>query len=63
MNGIKRLRINAGLTQTELAELVGVTAAAISGWEHGVANPNVKRLKRVAETLNVTVDELLTEAG
>lgn len=38
---IKLHRIKKGLTQEELAELVGVTRAAISYWENGVKLPSV----------------------
>jgi len=36
---IKKLRYNQRLTQVQLAELLGVTQAAISQWETGVSRP------------------------
>jgi len=47
------------LTQTELADLLQVTNKAISRWETGEGFPDVMMLPKLAEILNVTVDELL----
>ena len=33
---IKRLRETKGLTQTQLAEMIGVSGKAVSKWETGV---------------------------
>ena len=59
MNQIKRARLIAGLTQTELAEKLGVSSVSVHKWEHGESFPNVKRLKQVADALNTTVGDLL----
>ncbi len=36
---IKKLRQKVGITQQQLASLVGVSAAAVQSWEQGVAKP------------------------
>ena len=59
LNPIKLARMRSGYTQTELAEMVGVSTAAVSQWETGRGHPNVKRLRRIAKVLNSTVDKLL----
>ena len=61
MNQIKRARLREGLTQGELAERLGMTYVQISRWETGKSFPSVRRLKKVAEALHTTVNDLLEE--
>ena len=61
MNSIKKARLLAGITQTELAHKVGVSVVAVNKWENGVMFPNVKRLKTVADALNTTVEVLISD--
>jgi len=49
---IRIARVTAGLTQSELAQKIGVTSAMISSWETGSrACTNVRTLERIAEAL------------
>lgn len=58
---LKRLRERKGLTQTELASRVGVTAAYISMLESGAkGNPTLGIVRRLAKALGVSVAELIT---
>ena len=57
---IKQLRKEKGLTQSQLADELGVTDKAVSKWEVGEANPDISLLVKIAEVFNVTVDYLLT---
>ena len=57
---IKQLRKEKGLTQSQLADELGVTDKAVSKWEVGEANPDISLLVKLAEVFNVTVDYLLT---
>ena len=57
---IKQLRKDKGLTQTQLADLLGVTDKAVSKWEVGEANPDISLLAKIAEIFGVSVDYLLT---
>jgi len=59
-NSIKTMRERAGLTQTVLAEKMGVDQSAISQWEQGFVFPTVSNLKRLANILSCSTDELLT---
>ena len=59
---IRLLRDQAGLSVTELADKVYVNYTMISKIEAGVKAPSVELLKRIADCLSVTVDELLLEA-
>ena len=48
-----------GLTQKELAEQLLVSDKAVSKWETGAGYPEVTLLPLLAQTLGITVDELL----
>lgn len=54
---LKRLRLERGMTQRELAS-GGVSYAYISRIEAGARTPSVKALRRLAERLDVTVEYL-----
>lgn len=56
---LRELRKKAGLTQEDLAEYVEVHLNTISRWENGVDVPKTLKLKKLANALNVTEDELL----
>ncbi|OSB16726.1 transcriptional regulator [Clostridium sporogenes] len=59
---IKRIRENKGLGVNELSRLSGVNASYISAMERGEKeNPTITTLKKLADTLEVTVDELMKE--
>ena len=58
---IKKLRLKAGLTQSQLAKKMNVDQAAVSRWESGETKPLRKCHKRLAKVLGCTVDELLEE--
>ena len=58
-NRIKELRIERGLTQPQLAKMVGVSNAVISFWENNVNEPKASYVKKIAKCLNVTTDYLL----
>lgn len=55
-------RWRAGMTQWELAEAAGVKShAMISKYETGSRVPGSKTLAAMAQALNTTVDQLLSE--
>ncbi|MDE6361794.1 MAG: helix-turn-helix domain-containing protein, partial [Clostridia bacterium] len=53
------LRKEKGMTQAQLADLLGVTNKAVSKWETGEAMPETSLLLPLSRILGVTVDELL----
>lgn len=57
---IKRLREEKGMTQTELAEKLNVSNKAISKWETAKGYPDISLIEPLAETLGVSVMELLS---
>ena len=58
-NYIYEKRIEAGLSQHQLAGLLKVSEKAISKWENGKAKPHPDTLKRIAVLFDVSLDELL----
>ena len=56
---IRDFRESKGLTQKELAEIVGVQDAVISNCETGRNRPNVDVLKKLCTALNTSADELI----
>ena len=54
------LRRQAGLSQEELANLVGVTRQAVQKWEAGTSRPDMDNLVSLAEYFNVSLDYLVT---
>jgi len=62
---LQKLRIRRGLSQSDLAVAMNVSAPAISGWEKGRARPKEGRVQALADILQVPLGELLgeTEVG
>ncbi len=63
---IAELRKQQGMTQLELAEKMGVTDKAVSKWERDLSCPDINSLPNLAQTLGVSVEELMQtqkEAG
>lgn len=56
---IKRLRLNSGLTQEQLAERLHLSGQAVSKWENGTALPDIVLLPALADCFGVTIDELM----
>lgn len=56
---LRPLRLKAGLTQSALAEKLGVSDGAVSRWETGEAYPDVTLLPALSMLLGVSVDALL----
>lgn len=49
---LKELRLQHGLTQKELAELLGVKRNKYSDWENGKCKPNYEKLEKLADLLD-----------
>ena len=56
---IRNFRKKNDLTQEDLADRLGVTYQSISRWENGATYPDLELLPAIAETLSITLDELL----
>jgi len=55
---IKAKRRERGLTQEELANILGVTKAAVSKWENEDSYPDITLLPQIAQIFHITMDEL-----
>jgi transcriptional regulator with XRE-family HTH domain/KaiC/GvpD/RAD55 family RecA-like ATPase len=60
---LKELRSKRGISQTELAKLVGVTPSTISQIESNMIYPSLPGLLKIAEVLTVEVSSLFQDRG
>ena len=58
---LKRVREEKGLTQQTLADNLYVTRQAVSRWEGGSRYPDLMTAKKMAQFLEVSLDDLLTD--
>lgn len=58
MKTIRELRKARGLSQTELAYLVGTSQMHVSEWELRRKEPRLRYLRRLAAVLQVSIDDL-----
>ena len=56
---LKEARIKKGLSQKEVADNIGVAKSTYSLYESGNREPNVQTIKKIADFLNISADELL----
>ena len=56
---IKTLREQKGMTQAELAEMIGVTDKAVSKWETAKGLPDISLLEPLAAALGASLPELV----
>ena len=54
-------RKKLGYSQETLAQELGVSRQAVSKWETGESEPEIEKVKRLAEVFHVTTDWLLSE--
>lgn len=59
MNNIRVFRETAGLNQTELASLIGISSKTIARYETGLREPRSSDLLRIAKVLGCTTDDLI----
>lgn len=51
-------RKGAGLTQSQLADRLGVKTTSVSSWERGANAPDIETLYNICKTFDVTLDEV-----
>ena len=52
---IKKIRQEQGMTQTKLAEILGVGKSLICDWEHGRKEPTGSKMINILQKLNICV--------
>lgn len=57
---VKRYRESKGLTQRQLADMMGVSPQAVSKWENGFAYPDILLLPDLTAIMRVTIDDLIS---
>lgn len=63
MNRIAELRKARGLSQGDLALLLGVNVRTVAAWEAAEQTPRARHAKGLARRLGVTVEQLGLEDG
>lgn len=56
---LKHLRLEAGMSQSELGAVLHVTQQTIARWERGLSEPNIGMLVELAKIFHVSLEELL----
>ena len=59
-DNLSTLRLLAGASQEEIAEVAGVSRQAYAKWESGASVPDVTRCKLLADHYGVTLDSLVS---
>lgn len=61
---LKMLRKQAGMSQEQLAEKLGVSRQAVTKWETGVGIPDVENIMAISTLFDISIDDLLSnESG
>jgi transcriptional regulator with XRE-family HTH domain len=63
MNKIKLLRLQDGLTQTDLAKRMNVAQNTVSAWEKGKTEPDIEMLKKLAACFDTTIDDVIGDSS
>lgn len=58
MKNVKKLRKSKGLSQSELADKLGVSRTTVTMWESGGQNPRAETVVQLANALGCSIDEL-----
>lgn len=58
---LKNARVNAGFTQEYVAEIIGVSRQAVSGWENDKSYPDIGSVIKLSDLYSISLDELLKD--
>ena len=56
---VKKLREQKGLSQAELARLLGITRSSVNAWEMGISVPSTQYIVDLAGVFDISTDYLL----
>lgn len=52
-------RVNADLTQRQVAEALNVTQNTIVAWENGTGEPKISQARKLSELFNMPLDNII----
>ena len=56
---LTEVRLSKNMTQDDLAKKLNVSRTTVTMWENGKSNPNIHMLKKIAESLDCKVEDLI----
>lgn len=56
---LKAARVNKGLTQSEAAELIGISTDTLSNYERAKSFPDIPTLKKIEEVYSVGYNDII----
>ena len=56
---LRTLRKAKGISQRKMAEMLGLNQSTYSHYEKGIREPRIAMLRKMADVLGVTIDELI----
>ena len=60
MKGLRQIRKEKGLTQLKVAMDLNISREALSHYENGKREPDIKMLTKMSEYFNVSIDYLIS---
>ena len=57
---LKMLRKQAGMSQEQLAEKIGVSRQAVTKWETGAGIPDIENIMAISTLFDISIDDLLS---
>lgn len=55
---LKAARINAGFTQSDVADKLGVNLATVSNWETGKTSPSIATVQKLVGLYSVGINDI-----
>ena len=59
VKNLKKLRLEFGISQQQLADVIGVSQQSVNKYENHNVEPDIETLIAIAEYFNVTIDYLV----
>ena len=59
---INKVRVDAGLSTEQFAEIFGVSRQSVQKWESGESVPALDKLTRIAKYFDISLDTLVLES-
>lgn len=58
---LKVLRVKKGMSQSDLAKVLGTTQMTVSAWETGRSTPRPPMMQKIADYFGVSKDDLFLQ--